>query len=212
MDSAFASLAAQTGIGGRRRGDSGDRALAWLYVRNGSRQKFGPEYARAVRKHGSERKAEAQLADREKQVEKLNICDLDPMEHERFSKRWESVQSRFVDSPKGAVTEADDLVSSLMKTRGYPVSDFDQRAADISVVHPRVEENYRSAHEIALRVGKNAALVSLHLVPAMPLPCRGGLDFATSPIRFARIQPILCRSFRPPLLMRLPRGPSMTEA
>jgi hypothetical protein len=67
------------------------------------------------------------------------------------------VQSRFVDSPRGAVAEADDLVTSLMKTRGYPVSDFDQRAADISVAHPRVVENYRAAHEIALRVGKDEA-------------------------------------------------------
>ena len=67
------------------------------------------------------------------------------------------MQSRFVDSPKGAVAEADDLVSSLMKTRGYPVSDFDQRAADISVDHPRVVENYRSGHEIAFQVGKNGA-------------------------------------------------------
>jgi len=137
--------------------------LVWLYVQKrrrttaGLRQKFGPEYERAVLKHGSERKAEAKLVDLEKRVEKLNIRDLDPMEYERFSKRWESVQSRFVDSPKGAVAEADDLVSSLMKTRGYPVSDFDQRAADISVDHPRVVENYRSAHEIALRVGKDAA-------------------------------------------------------
>ena len=138
-------------------------ALAWLYVRNrrsttaNLRQKFGPEYERAVREHGSERKAEAKLTDREKRVETLNIRDLDPMEHERFAKRWESVQSRFVDSPKGAVAEADDLVSLLMKTRGYPVSDFDQRAADMSVAHPRVVENYRSAHEIALRVGKDGA-------------------------------------------------------
>ncbi|MFY9559818.1 MAG: hypothetical protein WAQ52_06260 [Terriglobales bacterium] len=137
--------------------------LAWVYMRkrrsttSNLRQKFGREYELAVREHGSERKAEAKLADREKRVEKLNIRDLDPMEHERFSKRWESVQSRFVDSPKGAVAEADDLVSSLMKTRGYPVSDFDQRAADISVAHPRVVENYRAAHEIALRVGKDAA-------------------------------------------------------
>ncbi len=137
--------------------------LAWLYVRKRRsttvelRQKFGPEYDRAVLKHGSERKAEAKLADREKRVEKLNIRDLDPVERERYLKRWESVQSRFVDSPKGAVTEADDLVSSLMKVRGYPVTDFDQRAADISVDHPRVMENYRSAHEIALRVGKDQA-------------------------------------------------------
>jgi hypothetical protein len=121
------------------------------------RKKFGPEYDRAVREQGSERKAEAKLADRQERVEKLNIRDLDPMERDRFSRQWESVQSRFVDSPRGAVAEADDLVSSLMKTRGYPVSDFDQRAADISVDHPRVVENYRSAHEIALRVGKNGA-------------------------------------------------------
>ena len=137
--------------------------LALLYVRKRRRttadlqRKFGPEYDRAVRVHGVGRKAEAKLEDREKRVEKLNIRDLDSVEHERFSKRWESVQSRFVDSPKGAVTEADDLVSSVMKARGYPVSDFDQRAADISVDHPRVVENYRSAHEIALRVGKDEA-------------------------------------------------------
>ncbi len=134
---------------------------AWVYVRKRRgttadlRQKFGPEYDRAVLAHGS--KAEAQLADREKRVEKLNIRDLDSMEHERYSKQWQAVQSRFVDSPKGAVIEADELVSSVMKTRGYPLSDFDQRAADVSVDHPRVVENYRSAHEIALRVGKDAA-------------------------------------------------------
>jgi hypothetical protein len=137
--------------------------LAWLYVQKrrsttaGLRQKFGPEYERAVQKHGSERKAEAKLANRQDRVEKLNIRDLDPVERERFSTQWESVQSRFVDSPRGAVAEADDLVSSLMKTRGYPVSDFDQRADDISVDHPRVVENYRSAHHIALQVGTNGA-------------------------------------------------------
>jgi hypothetical protein len=138
-------------------------ALAWLYLRKrrsttaGLRQKFGPEYDLALREHGSERKAEAKLADRQERIDKLNIRELDPGERERFLKQWESLQSRFVDSPKGAVAEADDLVSSLMRTRGYPVSDFDQRAADISVDHPRVVENYRSAHAIALRVGKDAA-------------------------------------------------------
>jgi len=136
---------------------------AWLYLRKrrsttaGLRQRFGPEYERAVRKHGSERKAEAKLADREKRIEKLNIRELDPMERERFSEQWKSVQSHFVDSPKGAVTEGDDLVSSLMKTRGYPISEFDQRADDISVDHPQVVENYRSGHEIAMRVGKDQA-------------------------------------------------------
>jgi len=138
-------------------------AFAWLYLRkrrsttSGLRQKFGPEYDRAVLAHGSERKAEVKLTDREKRVEKLSIRDLDPMERERFSSQWESVQSRFVDSPKGAVAEADDLLCSLMNTRGYPVTDFDQRAADVSVDHPGVVENYRSAHDIALRVGKDAA-------------------------------------------------------
>jgi hypothetical protein len=73
-------------------------------------------------------------------------------EREHFSGRWHALQSRFVDDPKGAVTEADALVSSLMQTRGYPVADFDQRAADISVDHPDVVANYRSAHEIALRL------------------------------------------------------------
>jgi len=136
-------------------------AIVLLYVRKrrtttaGLRQKFGPEYDRAVLTHGA--KAEAKLTDREKRIEKLNIRDLDAMERERYAKHWQEVQSRFVDSPKGAVTEADDLVSSVMKARGYPVSDFEQRAADISVDHPRVVENYRSAHEIALRVGKDAA-------------------------------------------------------
>jgi len=137
--------------------------LAWLYVQKrrsttaGLRHKFGPEYERAVQQQESERKAEAKLADRQERVEKLKIRDLDLPERERFSQQWESVQSRFVDSPKAAVAEADDLVSSLMKTRGYPVSDFEQRAADISVDHPRVVENYRSAHEIALGAGKNGA-------------------------------------------------------
>jgi hypothetical protein len=137
--------------------------VIWLYVRKrknttaGLRQTFGPEYDRAVLTHGSGKKAEANLADRKERVEKLNLRDLDLVEHARFSKQWESVQSRFIDSPKGAVAEADDLVSSVMKARGYPVSEFDQRAADISVDHPRVVENYRSAHEIALRVGKDQA-------------------------------------------------------
>jgi hypothetical protein len=134
-----------------------------LYVRKRKktttelRDRFGPEYERAVQTHGSERRAEAKLMDREKRVEKLKIRDLDPTERERFSGQWNSVQSRFLDYPKGAVTEADELVSSLMQTRGYPVTDFDQRAADISVDHPRVVDNYRSAHEIALRLRKGEA-------------------------------------------------------
>jgi len=108
--------------------------IAWMIVRNKRRnttadlrQKFGPEYDRAVLTHGSERKAEATLEDRKERVERLNLRDLDRAESENFSRNWQSVQSRFVDSPEGAVAEADDLVSSVMKARGYPVTDFEQR-------------------------------------------------------------------------------------
>jgi hypothetical protein len=134
-----------------------------LYLRKrrkttaGLRARFGPEYDRAVVKHGSERKAEAKLADRETRVEGLKIRELGATERERFIVDWRGVQSRFVDHPKGAVTEADELVSSLLQARGYPVADFDQRAADISVNHPRLVEYYRSAHSVAVRGGKDEA-------------------------------------------------------
>jgi hypothetical protein len=132
-----------------------------LYMRRrrkttaGLRIRFGSEYDRAVLIHGSERKAEAKLADRETRVEGLNIRELGAAERERFIADWHRVQSRFVDHPKGAVTEADELVSSLLRARGYPVADFEQRAADISVNHPRLVEYYRSAHGVAVRVGKD---------------------------------------------------------
>jgi hypothetical protein len=134
-----------------------------LYIRKrkntsaGLRDRFGTEYDLAVQQHGSERKAEAKLADREARVELLKIRDLDPTERERYQGQWEAVQSRFVDYPKAAVTEADELVCSLMQARGYPVTDFEQRAADISVDHPRVVENYRSAHNVALRLANGEA-------------------------------------------------------
>lgn len=123
----------------------------------GFRKRFGSEYDRAVLEHGSERKAEAKLADRETRVENLKIRALTAAERGRFLADWQSVQSRFVDHPKSAVTEADELVSSLMQARGYPVADFDQRAADISVDHPRLVENYRSAHGVAVRLGRDEA-------------------------------------------------------
>jgi hypothetical protein len=116
------------------------------------RQRYGPEYERAVLQTGSERKAEAKLADRETRVEKLKIRELDANERTRYMAQWQIAQAHFVDYPKGAVREADELVCSLMQTRGYPVSDFEQRAADISVDQPRVVENYRSAHGIAMRL------------------------------------------------------------
>jgi len=118
------------------------------------KNRFGSEYDRAVVTHGSERKAQAKLEDREKRVEKLNIRELGATERERFIADWLAVQSRFVDHPKGAVTEADELVTSLLQARGYPVAGFEQRAADVSVDYPLVMENYRAAQDIAVRHGK----------------------------------------------------------
>ena len=119
------------------------------------RQRFGTEYERTVREHGSVNKAQAKLEEREARVERLNIRALGATERERFVTDWQSVQSHFVDRPKNAVTEADQLVSSLMQARGYPLADFDQRAADVSVNHPRLMEDYRSAHGVAMRAGSN---------------------------------------------------------
>jgi hypothetical protein len=121
------------------------------------RERFGPEYARTVREHGSERAAQSLLADREKRVERFKIRELDPVEREKFDKRWREVQSQFVDDPRGAVTEADEALASLMGARGYPMADFDQRAADLSVDHPQVVQNYRAAREISIRHRKGQA-------------------------------------------------------
>ena len=115
------------------------------------RNRFGSEYDRAVLEHGSSRKAEAKLADRETRVIALKIRELGVTERERFVAEWQTVQSRFVDHPKAAVTEADDLIAALLEARGYPKDSFEQRAADVSVTYPRVMEDYRVAHAIAMR-------------------------------------------------------------
>ena len=111
----------------------------------------GAEYARAVQKGGDRRHAEAGLEERAQRVEAFHIRPLAAGDRARFVESWHGVQARFVDGPAGAVTEADQLLGDVMSARGYPVSDFEQRAADISVDHPLVLENYRTAHEIALR-------------------------------------------------------------
>jgi hypothetical protein len=118
------------------------------------RNRFGTEYERAVLKHGSRNAAEAKLADRASRVEAFQIRDLGATERERFVTEWRTVQSRFVDHPKPAVTEADDLVNALLEARGYPLAGFEQRASDVSVTYPRVMENYRLAHAIAVRTGR----------------------------------------------------------
>jgi hypothetical protein len=113
------------------------------------RTKFGPEYDRAVLEHGSEHKAEAILAERETRVSKLKLRELGAAQRDRYLADWNIVQSRFVDHPRGAVIEADELVTSLLRARGYPVSGFEQGAEDISVDYPGMAESYRSAHAVA---------------------------------------------------------------
>jgi hypothetical protein len=117
----------------------------------------GTEYARAVQEGGGRRHAEAVLEKRAQRVEAFHVRPLAADDRARFVESWRGVQSRFVDGPAGAVAEADRLLGDVMSTRGYPVSDFEQRAADISVDHPVVLESYRTAHEIALRQTRGQA-------------------------------------------------------
>jgi hypothetical protein len=114
-------------------------------------ERFGPEYQRTLDTHGSRTKAEAELLARQKRVDQLNIVPLAPAEAARYTESWKSLQARFVDSPQGVLFEADQLVRDLMQRRGYPMGDFDTRAADISVHHPSVVDHYRAAHAIAMR-------------------------------------------------------------
>ena len=134
---------------------------AWFFYQKKQSQKlqqrFGPEYKRAIDQLGSRTKAESELKEREKRVERLHIVPLTPPEAARFSQAWKAVQSHFVDNPKNAVVEADKLVRELMQKRGYPVGDFERRAADISVDHPNVVENYRVAQAIAMRAERGGA-------------------------------------------------------
>ena len=129
--------------------------VAWLVLdRRKSlrlRSRFGPEYDRTLREHGDRRRAEHDLERREHRVERLHIHPLSLADHDRYLAAWRADQARFVDDPAGAVTDADRLVQDVMKTRGYPVADFDQRVEDISVDHPHLVQNYRAAREIAAR-------------------------------------------------------------
>lgn len=117
----------------------------------------GAEYSRAVKQGGGRRQAETALDERADRVERLHIRPLAPGDRARFVESWYRVQARFVDGPGNAVSDADRLLGDVMSTRGYPVSDFEQRAADISVDHPLVLENYRAAHQSALRQTRGQA-------------------------------------------------------
>jgi len=121
------------------------------------KQQFGAEYDRAVLERGDPAKAEVELINREKRVQSFSIKELNPTMREQFRQDWIQVQNRFVDDPAIAVSEADSLVNRVMATRGYPMSDFEQRAADISVTYPAIVQNYRAARNIVQRHGRGQA-------------------------------------------------------
>jgi hypothetical protein len=121
------------------------------------KQRFGAEYDRTVRELNDPTKAERELINREKRVQNFSITALSPAARDRFAEEWNLVQGRFVDDPAIAVNEADSLVNRVMVARGYPVGDFEQRAADVSVTYPAVVQNYRAARAIVLRHGRGEA-------------------------------------------------------
>jgi hypothetical protein len=133
---------------------------AWVFLRKRRssrlRQSFGPEYERAVESAGRQ-EAERELEHRQERVRQLDIRALPPGEADRFAREWQDVQKQFVDSPARAVDDADRLVTDLMQRRGYPMADFEQRAADISVDHPQVVEHYRAGHTLAARARDGGA-------------------------------------------------------
>jgi hypothetical protein len=127
----------------------------WIWIASRRRsqrlqERFGPEYDRMVETDGDRRKVESELAAREKRRSALDIRPLDPETRDEFARQWRDTQARFVDEPGPAVQEADRLVAEVMKTRGYPMDDFQQREADVSVDHPQVVEHYRAGHGISL--------------------------------------------------------------
>jgi hypothetical protein len=114
------------------------------------RDRFGPEYGRLTRETGSQRAVEKQLEEREKRAAKFSIHPLTEEDRRRFSAQWQQVQAEFVDDPKASLIHADDMLGTVMVARGYPMSDFEQRSADLSVDHPTVVQHYHAAHGIAL--------------------------------------------------------------
>jgi hypothetical protein len=135
--------------------------LAWIFIKRRQsarlQQRFGSEYGRTVSELGGRTKAESDLKEREKRVARLNIVPLAPAEAARFTQAWSGLQGRFIDNPKGVVAEADHLVKELMLKRGYPMGDFERRAADISVDYPGVVAAYRAAQIIAVRDARGEA-------------------------------------------------------
>ncbi len=135
--------------------------LAWYFIRRMRaarlRQHFGPEYDRAVQELGNENKAISELAERQKKVAALDIRPLSAAERDHYLEEWRRIQAGFVDNPPQSIAAADRLIQEVMKARAYPVADFEEQAAYLSVDHPQVVSNYRAAHEIASRDGQQPA-------------------------------------------------------
>ncbi|HEY3706914.1 MAG TPA: hypothetical protein VGL22_17765 [Terracidiphilus sp.] len=138
--------------------------IAWAIHRQRSRRRtedlrrrFGPEYDDAVVRYGSRSRAEAALESRVQRAEHFNIRQLSATERARFISEWDAVQARFVDHPRGAVTEADELINAILVARGYPGGTFEQRSSDMSVHYPRMIDPYRRANAVVARAGKNEA-------------------------------------------------------
>ena len=134
--------------------------LVWASARNKARQaekrdelreRFGPEYDRAVQEHGGEKEAASKLGDVAKTRDKLEIRELSPEQRDRYASDWMEVQAAFVDAPDAAVRDADRLVGSVMRDRGYPVDDFETQSDMVAADHPTIAQNYRAAHEIRMR-------------------------------------------------------------
>jgi hypothetical protein len=121
------------------------------------RERFGPEYDRAVSEHGSRREAEAELNEREKHVRELDIRPLSPAAQSQYRSEWTAVQEQFVDAPQAAVTGAQTLVSAVMEDRGYPTQPYDQTVADLSVEHASTLDHFRAAHDISQKAASGAA-------------------------------------------------------
>ena len=130
-------------------------AIVWVYTSNKRtkrlRSEFGPEYKRVARAEGDAAQGEKILRERQARVKKLDIKPLTEQQRNEFAGAWELAQAEFVDDPTAAVAQADVLVQEVMSVRGYPMEDFDQRVADVSVDHPAVVQNYRLAHDIAVQ-------------------------------------------------------------
>ena len=130
-------------------------AVAWYLTtarrRRELQERLGPEYDRTVAEAPSRREAESELRERVERHDELDIRPLPEQARERYVRAWEAAQARFVDDPEGAIGEADELIQSAMRERGYPVEDFDGRSADLSVEYPHVVDHYREGHAIARR-------------------------------------------------------------